>query len=130
MLAGVMLMSAYILEERVFDAARSRSVTRLFVLALLPLDFFCLVLMMVRWQRGLPQPFGLLWMNPFAGPWHPVVGSATVVAVSVAGLVALGWLVWREASTPAVVDGDPAGVEVAGQRGGVEDKPPALAFQS
>src|SRR5947207_4578585 len=103
MLAGVMLMSGYVLEERLFDAARSRSVTRLFVLALLPLDLFCLVLMMVRWQRGLPQPFGLLWMNPLAGPWHPVVGSATVLVVAVLGLAALGWLVWREASASTAI---------------------------
>ena len=64
MLAGVMLFAAYVWEERGLDAARSRTLVRLSVILLLPIQLFALILTMVRWQDGLPKIPDLPHLQP------------------------------------------------------------------
>jgi hypothetical protein len=40
-------------------------------------------------------------LNPFAGDWHPVVGSVTPLVCMVVGLIGLAWLSWRMRGIPA-----------------------------
>ncbi|MFD0817973.1 DUF2142 domain-containing protein [Micromonospora zhanjiangensis] len=94
MLAGVLLFAAYVLEQRGIDADRSRTTVRLLVLLFVPIHLFCLVFTMVRWQHGLPARLGFGSLDPFLGPWHPVLGSATPLVASVLGLAVIGWLAW------------------------------------
>ena len=94
MLVGVLLYAAWAAERRGFETAKARSFNRLAVLALLPIQLFCLAFTMVRWQNGLPANRGLSGLNPLAGDWHPVVGSAVPLLSATLGLVLFGWLVW------------------------------------
>jgi hypothetical protein len=108
MLAGVLLFAAYAMEERGFDESRARAFTRLAVLLLLPIHLFCLAFTMVRWQHGLPRYPGLSSLNPLAGDWHPVVGSATPLLAATAGLALFGWLAWTTRfPAGAATDGTP-----------------------
>jgi hypothetical protein len=114
-LVGLLLLGAYVPEERGFDPARSRVMTRLFVLVLLPLDLFALVYTMSRWQHGIPVfPYARAHnLNPLVGPWHPVLGSALPLVLEVVGLVLIGTLTWRMAGR------SPAGTRAAE----IEDSP-------
>ncbi|HEY0696668.1 MAG TPA: DUF2142 domain-containing protein, partial [Micromonospora sp.] len=110
MLAGVLIFAAYVLEERGFDAERSRNLVRFLAVLLLPIHLFCLLFTMVRWQHGLPARIGLSSLDPFAGPWHPVVGSVVPLVASLVGTVLFGALAWILTGTgrPAATAG-PAG---------------------
>jgi Predicted membrane protein (DUF2142) len=98
MLAGLLLYAAWTLEERGLDPARCRTLTRLVLLVVVPIHVLCLLMTMVRWQRGVPQYWTLRGLNPLAGDWHPVLGSATAVAVALAGLAVICWLTWTASS--------------------------------
>ncbi|HLL68687.1 MAG TPA: DUF2142 domain-containing protein [Micromonosporaceae bacterium] len=104
MLVGVPLLAAFVIEERVLDRGRCRALTRLVAGVLLTVQWFALIFCMARWQRGLPEGFGLGWLNPLSGDWHPIVGSVVPVASVTCGLALLGWLAWR---TPASAPGRP-----------------------
>ena len=111
-MVGLVLMAAHIVDERGGAVVNSRGFVRLAVLLLLPIQLFCLVFSMVRWQRGMPAIRGVgvkYLLNPFAGDWHPVVGSVTPLVCMVVGLIGLAWLSWRMRGVPAgaVVDGPP-----------------------
>jgi hypothetical protein len=134
MLAGVLLFAAYVLEQRDLGAARSRTMVRLLVVLLLPIQLFCLVFTMVRWQNGLPAKLGFSSLNPFVGSWHPVLGSSTPLLASVLGLALIGWLAWtaptrRLPGPPGTDDApaDPAEATPAGARveRPAEDRQPA-----
>jgi len=58
-------------------------------------QLWVLMVEMTRVQSGPAAP-----LNPFAGSWHPAVGSPTVLAVAMLGAAALVALVWA-ATTPA-----------------------------
>ncbi|MEU8421936.1 DUF2142 domain-containing protein [Micromonospora sp. NPDC048835] len=134
-LVGVLLYAAWVAEQRGFEIAQARSFTRLAVLLLLPIHLFCLAYTMVRWQNGLPANLGLSSLNPLAGDWHPVVGSAIPLLSASLGLVLFGWLIWTtrpaatDAPTPAAAPADtettevlrPAGTHLqsAGAQGGL-----------
>jgi hypothetical protein len=144
-LVGVLLLAGYVLERRGLDPARGRTLTRMLVVALLPIHLLCLVVGMARWQRGIPADgrIGISTLNPFGGRWQPPLTSVTPLVLEIAGLAVLGWLAWtahrlRLAGTPDVgVDaepavqavGEPAGeppqADVAAQRNGGPDGPPA-----
>lgn len=96
-LAGVVLLSTFILERRAFGVALCARLTRMIAVVLVPIHLVSLVYTMARWQSGLPAVggFGPLRLNPFAGSWHPVVGSVTPLLLEAAGLSALIVLVWR-----------------------------------
>jgi hypothetical protein len=114
-LAGLVLMAAHIVDERGGAVVNSRGFVRLAVLLLLPIQLFCLVFSMVRWQRGMPSFRGVgvkYLLNPFAGDWHPVVGSITPLACMLVGLIGLAWLSWRMRAVPAE-DGPAARAPVA-----------------
>lgn len=100
MLVGLLILGAYIMEERGLSAEHSHSLTRLVVGVLLVFQFLSLVFVMVRWQRGIPGQYGIGWLNPFVGAWHPVVGSATPVFASLIGLLVIGWLAWPPPVAP------------------------------
>ncbi|MFC3502420.1 DUF2142 domain-containing protein [Micromonospora krabiensis] len=104
LMTGVLLYAAWVAEQRGIAPAQARSYTRLAVLALLPIQLFCLAFTMVRWQNGLPKNIGLSSLNPLKGDWHPVVGSATPLLAATLGLALFGWLAWtaaRDTDAPA-----------------------------
>jgi hypothetical protein len=123
-LVGLVLMAAFIVDERAGEVVNSRGFVRLVALLVLPIQLFCLVFSMVRWQRGMPALRGVgikYLLNPFAGDWHPVVGSVTPLVCMVVGLVALGLVSWRAWLRPAPAGGtDDAVAEAA-------DEPPEAA---
>jgi hypothetical protein len=117
------LLAAFIVERRLLNAPQSRSLTKLFVLLLLPCHLVLLVYGMVRWQRGAFRYPGLGRLNPLGGSWHPPTGSVVPLVVMVVGLVLLGWLFWRApllaAATPvpgAVTDEGAADPQSTTQR--------------
>jgi len=108
-MAGLPLLAAFLIQRYGLAADKSASLLRIYAIALLPLHLVCLSFTMVRWQRGLALG-SLASMSPLGGPWHPPLGSALPLAAMVAGLVGLGWLLWR---TPTGVE--PAPVEAAAE---------------
>ncbi|GAA0735386.1 DUF2142 domain-containing protein [Dactylosporangium roseum] len=105
MMAGIPLIAAFIMERHVLTAAQSRAYTRIAVVALVPIQFVALVFTMQRWQQGRPKHLGLSHLNPFAGDWHPRVGSLSPLLLMLVGLVVVGVLFWR-ASTRAATGPD------------------------
>ncbi|WP_074309719.1 DUF2142 domain-containing protein [Micromonospora cremea] len=120
-LAGMLLFAAYVWEERGLDAARSRTLVRLSIVLLLPIQLFTLIFTMVRWQNGLPRYLTFRTLNPFAGDWHPPLGSITPLVASVLGLVLLGGLAWWVSSRPLAETGEPASPDVV--------QPPAVGLR-
>ncbi|MFB9178192.1 DUF2142 domain-containing protein [Dactylosporangium sucinum] len=98
LLCGLPLLAAWMLErenrgqKELFDARRTRTLTRAYVVLLVPIHLVMLVFAMVRWQRGLSPNAGIGWFNPLAGQWHPPTGSVLPLLLMVAGLVWTGWL--------------------------------------
>ncbi|GIG60400.1 hypothetical protein Lfu02_47720 [Longispora fulva] len=96
------LLGAFIVEQRLLTARQSHSFTKLCVVAMLPIHLVLLWYTMVRWQRGIPRTPTLHALDPFWGPWHPVLGSLTPLLAMSAGLLLLGGLVlWASARTVA-----------------------------
>ena len=89
LLAGMPLLAAFILEQRLLDRRQSRSYVRLFCL-LLPVHLVLLVFAMSRWQHGNDKAH----LNPFAGDWHPPTGSLVPVLLMIAGIAVVGWAFW------------------------------------
>ena len=82
--------------ESGLDRIRGGRLVRLFAVLLLPIHLVALVFTMVRWQQGMVGNSGPNGVNPLIGAWHPPLGSAPPLLAALAGLVLLGWLVWRE----------------------------------
>jgi hypothetical protein len=101
--AGAVLISAEALARTgILDARRTRTITRTFALGVMPLlQLICLVAAMVRWQSGASYDPRRARFNPFAGPWHPAVGSAVPLELALVGLLIIGYLYWRSASLPS-----------------------------
>jgi hypothetical protein len=95
LLVGVALLACFLVEQRLLDAGQSRALTRLAIVALLPLHIGSLAFAMVRWQSGHQARYpGLRNLNPLTGDWHPQIGSiAPLVAVSL-GVALIGGLAW------------------------------------
>lgn len=102
LLAGLPLLAAWTLEQRLLDAPRSRSLARTFVVFLLPVHMVLLLWAMVRWQRGMPGNAGLGWFDPLAGEWHPPSGSLPPLLIMTAALVYAAVLFWRVPHEEAV----------------------------
>ncbi|MFC1401967.1 MULTISPECIES: DUF2142 domain-containing protein [Streptacidiphilus] len=95
---GVPILGAYLLVERgVFSEAHLRTLTRAYVLLLLPLQLLTFYTAMLRYQQGLKggNPLPVQPWNPFVGSWLPASGPELPLAAAVIGLAVLGWLVWR-----------------------------------
>jgi hypothetical protein len=112
-LAGLPLLAAFLIAEYGLPRDKSRSLLRIFAVALLPLHLISLVYTMVRWQHGLLPNGGLRALNPLAGPWHPPLGSVLPLVASAAGLVIVGWLVWPRNDNSAAPATDDRGVDDA-----------------
>jgi hypothetical protein len=102
MLSGALLLAAWIIEQRgAITAARARVITRLSVVVTLPIQLHALQVTMTRYQRGVlpmaPWP-NITDFNPFAGSWHPKVGSLLPFMSAALGLILLGVLCWRLAA--------------------------------
>jgi hypothetical protein len=95
LLAGLPLLAAWTLEQRLLDAHRARALTRTFVVFLPVVHLVLLVWAMVRWQRGLPAGAGLGWFNPLEGEWHPPTGSVAPLVIMTAGLALTAVVFWR-----------------------------------
>lgn len=91
LLVGIPLLGAFLLERDLMGGRHSRSMTRLFVIALLPVHLVLLIYAMIRWQRGR----GSGAFNILRGDWHPPSGSLTPVLLMVAGLIVAGYVFWR-----------------------------------
>ncbi|MEV6524184.1 DUF2142 domain-containing protein [Longispora sp. NPDC051575] len=111
------LLSAFILERRLLSPRQSHSFTKMCVWALLPIHMVLLWSSMVRWQRGLPTVPTLHHLDPFWGPWRPVLGSWTPLLAMLGGLLLLGALVLRNSARIAA---GPVGGDVGGDGAGVE----------
>jgi hypothetical protein len=93
---GIPMIGAFAISARdILTPARATTLTRTFVLLLLPLQLFCLAYTMIRWQSGIPADLGAKSSNPLAGAWHPPLGSLTPLLVACVGLFLLGFCYWR-----------------------------------
>jgi hypothetical protein len=100
-LVGLVLMAAFIMEERGVGPRHVRTIARLATATLLPLQLVALGYTMVRWQHGIAKSAPKARdLNPLAGPWHPVVGSLAPLLIEAAGLVVIGVLLWRVVGRP------------------------------
>jgi hypothetical protein len=95
-LAGLVLLAAFVLDEHGFPPRAAPSLVRLILLVVLPIQVFCLLFMMARWQHGLPDygKLGPSSFNPFTGEWHPPVGSVLPLFLALAGFGLLGVIAW------------------------------------
>jgi hypothetical protein len=110
LLVGVVLIAIDVLERRTVTAVQARSLVRVCVVALLPIQLLALLVTMMRYQQGIPQFPSVATLNPGKGSWHPVLGSWLPVFIEVAGLIVVAVLALR-AARPAEVDEQPAGGE-------------------
>ncbi len=102
LLVGVVLIAVDVMERRV-GAIHARSLTRVCVALLLPIQLLALLVTMMRYQQGIPTYPSVSQLNPSKGSWHPVLGSWLPVLVEVAGLVVVAVLALRAVrpSSPA-----------------------------
>jgi lysylphosphatidylglycerol synthetase-like protein (DUF2156 family) len=104
LLVGVVLIAVDVLERRALTAGQARSLTRLCVAVLLPIQLLALLVTMMRYQQGIPTYPSVSQLNPGKGSWHPVLGSWLPVFVEVAGLIVVAVLVLRAARPADRVD--------------------------
>jgi len=98
---GIPTIAAFAISARdILSPTRAMTLTRTFVLLLLPLHLFCLGFTMVRWQSGTAADLHAKSANPLAGAWHPPLGSLVPLLVACAGLVLLGFCYWRRGAQP------------------------------
>lgn len=97
--AGAVLLAAEALVlTGVLDGRRSAALIRAGGTVVMPvLQLSCLAAAMVRWQVGASLDARRPHFDPFAGDWHPRVGSAFPFALGVLGAVILGYAFWRAA---------------------------------
>ncbi len=102
---GLPLLAAFVIgQQKRLDAALNTSITRIFVVALLPLQWVALVQVMIRWQHGLGlgRP-----INPFTGSWLPPLGPVLPIASMTVALAVLGVLIWQLAGRRPSEDQSP-----------------------
>ncbi|MEV4755037.1 DUF2142 domain-containing protein [Micromonospora sp. NPDC049559] len=88
MLVGVPILAAYVITARSrFDL--TPQLTRLFAVVLVPIQVAVLCYLMVRYQQGLPAKGLTPSLNPFAGSWHPALGSVLPVLLALAAAALL-----------------------------------------
>ena len=87
----------HLVERGVFSEAHLRTLTRAYVLLLLPLQLVTFYASMLRYQQGMKNgnPLPVQPWNPFGGTWLPASGPELPLAAAVIGLVVIGRLVWR-----------------------------------
>ncbi|SEQ34719.1 Predicted membrane protein [Lentzea xinjiangensis] len=92
--AGAALLAGHIISERgEFLPGTTRSMLGWIAAVVVPLHLIGLGWTMIRYQQGLGGKPTVPSLNPFVGPWQPSIGSIGVVALAVAGAVALIGLV-------------------------------------
>jgi hypothetical protein len=109
---GMPLLAAYVLERQLLTLNHVRSLNRMFVVLLVPVQMVFLVFAMVRWQRGVGHGPGVAWLNPLKGNWHPPTGSVLPLVVMLAGVLLTAWLFWRAPSLALAYPNRPAEVDV------------------
>lgn len=99
---AVLLAAEALVRIGVADSGRIRALVRTFALVVMPvLQLICLVAAMVRWQSGASYDVRRPRFNPFAGPWHPAVGSVTVLVLGILAIGVIGYF-YRRASVEPV----------------------------
>jgi hypothetical protein len=118
-LAGLVLLAAFVLDEHGFPERAAPSLTRVILLVVVPIQVFCFVFMMARWQHGLPDygKLGPSSLNPFTGSWHPPVGSVLPLFLALAGLGLVSVIAWVAARPPDEPSGDQPGLVYARRMG-------------
>lgn len=91
LLVGIPLLAAFLLDRTLMNARLSRTMTRLFIIALLPIHIVMLVYAMIRWQRGR----GSGAFNILKGEWHPPTGSLLPMLLMLVGVVVAAYVFWR-----------------------------------
>ncbi len=94
-IVGLPIIATFLIQEYGLPADKSRFLLRLYAVVLLPIHLVSLFFTMIRWQRGLSKGAGLHSLNPFSGTWLPPLGPVVPLLAAIAGLVLVGWLVWR-----------------------------------
>src|SRR5690606_19321251 len=88
LLVGIPLLAAFLLDRTLMNARLSRTMTRLFIIALLPIHIVMLVYAMIRWQRGR----GSGAFNILKGEWHPPTGSLLPMLLMLVGVVVAAYV--------------------------------------
>jgi hypothetical protein len=109
---GMPLLAAYVLERQLLTQHHVRSLNRMFVVLLVPIQMVFLVFAMVRWQRGIGNGPGVGWLNPLKGNWHPPTGSVPPLLLMLAGVLLTGWLFWRAQGLALAYPNRPAELDV------------------
>ncbi len=104
---GMPLLGAYVLERKLLNFEQVRSLSRMFVVLLVPIQVAFLVFGMVRWQRGVGNGPGVAWFNPLAGNWHPPTSSVLPLLLMAAGAVLTGWVFWRAPALAVAIPESP-----------------------
>ena len=107
LLVGVVLVAVEVLERRVLTAVQARSLVRLCVVVVVPIQLLALLVTMMRYQQGVPVYPSFSQLNPSKGSWHPVLGSWLPVLIEVAGLAVVAALVLRSARSAATDETPP-----------------------
>jgi Predicted membrane protein (DUF2142) len=131
---GLPILATFLIQEYGLPGDKSRTLLRLYIVTLLPIHLVALVFTMVRWQRGLSRGAGLRGLNPLSGSWQPPLGPVLPLVATIAGLLLIGWLLWRPervvggpppatatdadaaATDGAATDGAAAGAQAEGDR--------------
>ena len=95
LLVGAVLVAADTLERRILTATQARSLVRLCLLTLLPIQLFALLVTMQRYQSGQVATPKWTMLNPSLGQWHPVLGSWLPVIMEIVGLIIVAVVVSR-----------------------------------
>lgn len=115
MLVGVPVLAAYAITRGGYDP--TPRLARIFVIILLPAHVGTLYYLMVRYQAGLPAQVPTPSLNPFAGSWHPALGSALPILLAVASMVLFIGYYWRVTAGGAGVSAPDGGrPDVSGDR--------------
>jgi hypothetical protein len=86
--AGIVLLATYIIARSDALTARHQRAALGFVAGVVLFEqVWALVYAMIRFQHGLNSEIPLI--NPFDGPWHPVIGSPATLALGVVGVAVL-----------------------------------------
>ena len=94
---GTPMLAAFIIgSSGRMTTIRQARVIRAMIVLLLPFQLLSLGHVMDRWQSGVGPGHTI---NPLLGSWHPVTGSALPLVLMTAGLIGLGLLAWRAASS-------------------------------
>ncbi|HEU5471769.1 MAG TPA: DUF2142 domain-containing protein [Actinophytocola sp.] len=94
---GLPMLAAWIMARRGLPAEQQRSITRLVLVLLLPVQLICLPYTMARWNSGLVS------LNPYNGSWEPPYGNTLPLVLVTVAVGVLFVTFWRAAGAPEPV---------------------------